>query len=124
MLDMTRKSLFPDWEQKKLNFFEIFFKKKLRKCRIVPKNEKGDPLGSINKHSVAKSFGPFRFCRLRKKGKKSKRALCTKFALAGLGLSSLISFCKKWYIRDELCGLTKQKKTSLKEKAPTKNTRW
>ena len=38
--------------------------------------------------------------------------LCTKFALAGLGLSSLssfISFCKKWYIRDEVCGLTKKK---------------
>ena len=38
--------------------------------------------------------------------------LCTKFALAGLGLSSLsnfVSFCKKWYIRDEVCGLTKKK---------------
>ena len=35
--------------------------------------------------------------------------LCTKFALAGLGLSSFISFCKKWYIRDEVCGLTKKK---------------
>ena len=60
--------------------------------------------------------------------------LCTKFALAGLGLSSLssfISFCKKWYIRDEVCGLTKKKikKTShcksralFPRKAPTKNT--
>ena len=46
-----------------------------------------------------------------------------------LGLSELISFCKKWYIRDELCGLTKKKKLatvivglfSLKENAPTKN---
>ena len=41
--------------------------------------------------------------------------LWTKFALAGLGLSSLssfISFCKKWYIRDEVCGLTKKKETS------------
>ena len=35
--------------------------------------------------------------------------LCTKFALAGLGLSSFISFCKKWYIRDDVCGLTKKK---------------
>ena len=35
-------------------FFEFFFEKKLRKCRIVPKNEKGDPLGFINIHSVAK----------------------------------------------------------------------
>ena len=31
-----------------------FFLKKLRKCRIVPKNEKGDPLGFINIHFVAK----------------------------------------------------------------------
>ena len=46
-----------------------------------------------------------------------------------LGLSELISFCKKWYIRDELCGLTKKRKKtshynsrafSLEEKAPTK----
>ena len=36
--------------------------------------------------------------------------LCTKFALAALGLSSFISFCKKWYIRDEVCGLTKIKR--------------
>ena len=36
-------------------FFEKFFlKKKLRKCHIVPKNEKGDPLGFINIHPVAK----------------------------------------------------------------------
>ena len=53
--------------------------------------------------------------------------LCSKFALVELGLSELISFCKKWYIRDELCGLTKKKLAtvivglfSLKEKAPTK----
>ena len=47
-----------------------------------------------------------------------------------LGLSERISFCKKWYIRDELCGLTKKKKKklatvivglfSLKENARTK----
>ena len=50
--------------------------------------------------------------------------LCTKFALVGLGLSS---FCKKWYIHDEVCGLTKKKLAteivglfSLREKAPTK----
>ena len=38
------------------------------------------------------------------------------FALAGLGLSSLssfISFCKKWYICDEVCGLTKKKEKKL-----------
>ena len=51
MLDMTGKSLFPDWKQNK---FEIFFEKKLRKCRIVLENEKGDPLGFNNIHSVAK----------------------------------------------------------------------
>ena len=51
MLDMTGKSLFPTGNKKK---FEIFFEKKLRKRRIVPKNEKGDPLGFINILSVAK----------------------------------------------------------------------
>ena len=40
--------------------YKNFFSKKdfvlfsLEKCRIVPKNEKGDPLGFINIHSVAK----------------------------------------------------------------------
>ena len=52
------KITFPDWKQKKIeNFFEIFFDffwKKLRKRRIVPKNEKGDPLGFINILFVAK----------------------------------------------------------------------
>ena len=53
---MTGKPLFPDWEQNKiLKFFrKFFFEKNLRKCDIVPKNEKGDPLGFINIHSVAK----------------------------------------------------------------------
>ena len=46
------KISFPDWKQKK--FFEIFFLKKLRKRRIVPKNEKGGPFGFINILSVAK----------------------------------------------------------------------
>ena len=55
-------------------------------------------------------FGVFRFCRLRTKGKNERGTLCSKFALVELGLSELISFCKKWYIRDELCGLTKKKK--------------
>ena len=34
--------------------------------------------------------------------------LCTKFALAGFS-----SFCKKWYIHDEVCGLTKKKEKIL-----------
>ena len=106
MLDMTGKSLFPTGNKKKFENFEKkifeFFLKKLRKRRIVPKNEKGDPLGFINILSVAKyqkirrgdsfetlkifekirtvpkknwkggPFGVFRFCRLRKKGKKRK----------------------------------------------------
>ena len=33
---------------------KFFFENKLRKRRIVPKNEKGDPLGFINILSVAK----------------------------------------------------------------------
>ena len=45
MLDMTGKSLFPAGNK---------ILKKLRKRRIVPKNEKGDPLGFINILSVAK----------------------------------------------------------------------
>ena len=54
------KITFPDWKQKNFeNFFENFFlknffEKKLWKRRIVPKNEKGDPLGFINILSVAK----------------------------------------------------------------------
>ena len=74
----------------------------LKKNRTVPKKtERGDPLVSSG------------FVGYVKKGKNEKGTLCTKFALAGLGLSSLsrfISFCKKWYIRDEVCGLTKKKK--------------
>ena len=45
MLDMTGKSLFPDWEQNLKISLIIFFEKKLRKGRIVPKNEKGGPFG-------------------------------------------------------------------------------
>ena len=60
MLDMTGKSLFSTGNKKIFeiffeNFFEnFFFEKKLRKRHIVPKNEKGDPLGFINILSVAK----------------------------------------------------------------------
>ena len=49
MLDMTGKSLFPTGNKKNENFFENFFLnfflKKLRKRRIVQKNEKGGPFG-------------------------------------------------------------------------------
>ena len=48
MLDMTGKSLFPtQLETKKIlkNFLKKNFLKKLRKRRIVPKNEKGGPFG-------------------------------------------------------------------------------
>ena len=84
----------------------------------MPKKiERGDPLESSG------------FVGYVKKVKKNERGtLCSKFALVELGLSELISFCKKWYIRDELCGLTKKKLAtvivrlfSLKENAPTKN---
>ena len=49
-------STFPDWKQENFEyFFEIFFFwKKLRKRRIVPKNEKGGSFGFINILSVAK----------------------------------------------------------------------
>ena len=69
-----------------------------KKSRTVPKQiERGDPLVSSG------------FVGYVRKVKNERGTLCTKFALAGLGLSSLssfISFCKKWYIR---CGLTKKK---------------
>ena len=91
-----------------------------KKFHTVPKKiERGDPLVSSG------------FVGYVKKVKNERGTLCTKFPLAWLGLSSFISFCKK-YIRDELCGLTKKKEKklatvivglfSLKEKAPTKNT--
>ena len=86
----------------------------------MPKKiERGDPLESSS------------FVGYVKKVKNERGTLCSKFALVELGLSELISFCKKWYIRDELCGLTKKKEKklltvivglfSLKENAPTKN---
>ena len=80
----------------KLKIFE-------KKIRTVPKKiERGDPLESSG------------FVGYVKKVKNERGTLCSKFALVELGLSELISFCKKWYIRDELCGLTKkkEKKTS------------
>ena len=124
----------------------------------MPKNEKGGPFG-IHKHTYQKilrrnSFETLKIfekkfaqCRKKigrgdplessgfvgylKKVKNERGTLCSKFALVELGLSELIGFCKKWYIRDELCGLTKKKKKklatvivglfSLKENAPTKN---
>ena len=98
----------------KLKIFE-------KKIRTVPKKiERGDPLESSG------------FVGYVKKVKNERGTLCSKFALVELGLSELISFCKKWYIRDELCGLTKKKNKkklatvivglfSLKENAPTKN---
>ena len=69
------------------------------KKRTVPKKiERGDPLESSG------------FVGYVKKVKNERGTLCSKFALVELGLSELISFCKKWYKRDELCGLTKKKK--------------
>ena len=56
MLDKTRKPLCPNWEQKKTVFLrkipQIFYP--FGKCRLVPKNVQGDPLGFIIIHSVAK----------------------------------------------------------------------
>ena len=61
------------------------------------KNERGDPLVSSG------------FVGYVKKVKNGRGTLRTKFAKTGLGLSSFISFRKKWYIRDEVCGMTKKK---------------
>ena len=78
--------------------FEILksFEKKFAQCR--KKFERGERLESSG------------FVGYVKKVKNERGTLCSKFALVELGLSELISFCKKWYIRDELCGLTKKKK--------------
>ena len=74
-----------------------------KKFRTVPKKiERGDPLVSSG------------FVGYVKKVKNERGTFCTKFPLAWLGLSNLISFCKKWYIRDELCGLTKKKEKKNK----------
>ena len=89
-----------------------------KKWHSSEKIEMGDPLVSSG------------FVGYVKKVKNERGILCTKFALAGLGLSCPISFCKKWYIRDEVCGLTeKKKKTShcksralFPRKAPTKKS--
>ena len=85
----------------------------------MPKKiERGDPLESSG------------FVGYVKKVKNERGTLCSESALVELGLSELISFYKKWYIRDELCGLRKKKEKklatvivglfSLKENAPTK----
>ena len=115
------------------------FEKNFAQCR--KKIERGDPLVSSG------------FVGYVKKVKNERGTFRTKFPLAWLGMSSLISFCKKCYIRDELCGLTKKKEKKLatvivglfslkeraltkkttycnsrafflREKAPTKKTRW
>ena len=85
------------------------FEKKFAHCR--KKSQKVDPLESSG------------FVGYVTKVKNERGTLCSKFALVELGLSELISFCKKWYIRDELCSLTKKKLAtvivglfSLKEK--------
>ena len=45
MLDMTGKSVSRLGTKSEIFFEKFFFEKKLRKCRIVPKNEKGRPFG-------------------------------------------------------------------------------
>ena len=72
-----------------------------KKWHSSEKIEMGDPLVSSD------------FVGYVKKVKNERGILCTKFALAGLGLSCPISFCKKWYIRDEVCGLTEKKEKKL-----------
>ena len=85
--------------------FEILklFEKKFAQCR--KKIERGDPLESSG------------FVGYVKKVKKKGGTLCSKFVLVEHGLSELIIFCKKWYIRDELCGLTKKKTSHCNSRA-------
>ena len=61
-----------------------------KKSHSAEKIERGDPLVSSGFVGYVKKV-------------KNERGLCAKFALAEIGLSRFISFCKKWYIRDEVC---------------------
>ena len=76
------------------------------------KSRKGDPL-------VSSSFVGYV-----KKVKNERGTICTKFPLAGLGLSNFGSFCKKWIFQCEVCGLKEDHRKSraifASEKAPTK----
>ena len=87
------------------------FGKKVAQCQ---KNRRGDPLVSSG------------FVGYVKKVKNERGTLCTKFALAGFGLSGFSSFFKKWTDQCEVCGLKKKKVTvrvgqfSSKEKASAK----
>ena len=74
------------------------FRKKVAQCR---KNRKGDPLVSSG------------FVGYAKKVKNERGTLCTKFALAGLGLGGFRSFSKKWTDQCEVCGLKKKKVTVI-----------
>ena len=73
--------------------------KKFSKKVTVPKKSKGDPLVSSG------------FVGYVKKVKNERATLCTKFALTGLGLSSLSSFCRKWTDQYEVCGLKKKRRS-------------
>ena len=106
--------------KKTWNFWKLFFRISAEKC------ERGDPLGFINIHQVAKYQKTRRglfwdieknsakshtvpkkiervdplvssgFVGYLKKVKNERGTLCSKFALAGLGLSGFRSFSKKW----------------------------
>ena len=133
MLDKTRKPLFPELGTK-MKFRTFSFRKM---SHSAEKCKKGDPLGYVNIHSVAKyqktrsgvlseTMKNFRrkVAECRKKIKrgdplvssgfvayvknKKEGTHCTKFALAGLGLSSFASFCEKWTDQCEVCGLKKK----------------
>ena len=137
------KTLF--WKKLKLlNFFG--------KCCIVPKKcKRGDPLGFINIHSVAKYLKtrrrvPFEtlkkfgsrtvpknqkgdppissgFVGYLKKVQNERGTLCTKFAWAGFGLSDFRGFSKKWtdQCESEEKSHCKSRAFFFKKNAPTKN---
>ena len=95
-----------------LGFINILSVAKYQKIR------RGDSFEKLkvfekNLHSAEKKLESSGFVGYVKKVKNERGTLCSKFALVELGLSELISFCKKWYIRDELCGLTKKKEKKL-----------
>ena len=65
-------------------------------------------VGTLSRQKNSKKVARKKFKMTFKKYKMKGRTLCSKFPLAGLDLSSFISFCKKWTFEFEVCGLEKK----------------
>ena len=80
-------------------------------------------VGTLSRQKNSKKVARKKFKMTFKKYKMKGRTLCSKFPLAGLDLSSFISFCKKWTL--SLRSVVWRKKVTVrvglfyKENAPT-----